>query len=228
MSVCVYSPMLNEIRFAKAWCENVTKFADEIIVVDTGCTDGTIEVLESYGVKILYSPVKKAYEWDQAKIRQLPSEHTKCEWIFYQDADQLIGKDFISAIPELQRRKLPAIRFKTIYFWGDLNHHRVRCFRSWNDWRHFYPNGGRNYLYRRETVRWVSYPKQEYGCGAHQSWRGFGRWSQRICSYSNLLMYHYHYAFALKDNDLSRGESAGKIAHFTGIHPEEIKYILRG
>ena len=54
MKLCVYAICKNEIEYIQKWLESV-KEADEIIVVDTGSTDGTWEILQKSGVEYFNS-----------------------------------------------------------------------------------------------------------------------------------------------------------------------------
>jgi glycosyltransferase involved in cell wall biosynthesis len=47
MSLTVYAPCFNEIFYAKAWYENVRKLNPEIIIADTGSTDGSLEFFQN-------------------------------------------------------------------------------------------------------------------------------------------------------------------------------------
>lgn len=64
-------------------CEHV---ADEIIVVDTGCTDNTIKIAKSLGAIIVDSP------WDNnfSKARNAGADRATGEWILYLDADEML------------------------------------------------------------------------------------------------------------------------------------------
>ena len=62
---------------------SVKDVVDEIIIVDTGSTDNTIEIAKSFGAKVYY------YEWndDFASARNEALKHATCEWILSMDAD---------------------------------------------------------------------------------------------------------------------------------------------
>ena len=46
--VCVYAICKNEAKFARRWMDSMSE-ADDIVVLDTGSTDGTPELLRSLG-----------------------------------------------------------------------------------------------------------------------------------------------------------------------------------
>ena len=46
--VCVYAICKNEAKFARRWMDSMSE-ADHIVVLDTGSTDGTPQLLRSLG-----------------------------------------------------------------------------------------------------------------------------------------------------------------------------------
>ena len=50
MKLCVYAICKNEISNIERWLASVNE-ADDIIVLDTGSTDGTYELLQASGIK---------------------------------------------------------------------------------------------------------------------------------------------------------------------------------
>ena len=71
--------------------KSLKKLADEIIVVDTGSTDETIEILTNYSMNdtsiSLYS-----FEWcdDFSRARNFANSKASCDWIVSLDADERI------------------------------------------------------------------------------------------------------------------------------------------
>ena len=64
--------------------ESVKLAADEIIVVDTGSTDRTIEIAESYGARIIQTPWKD----DFSTPRNMAIDAATGDWIIFLDADE--------------------------------------------------------------------------------------------------------------------------------------------
>ena len=91
----------DEEEFLVDALRSVQGFADEIVVVDTGSTDRTVEIAESFGAKISH------YEWKQdfSDARNETIRRSTGEWIFVIDADErLVVK------PELIERFRAALR----------------------------------------------------------------------------------------------------------------------
>jgi len=65
------------------------KIVDEIVVVDTGSTDNTIEICKSYGANI----IKTEWKHDFSYVRNLCIQNSTKEWIIRLDADELVEPD---------------------------------------------------------------------------------------------------------------------------------------
>jgi tetratricopeptide (TPR) repeat protein len=64
----------------------VAEFVDELIVVDTGSTDRTVEIAESFGARVLH------HEWDGdfAAARNVGLDVATSDWLLYLDADEVL------------------------------------------------------------------------------------------------------------------------------------------
>jgi tetratricopeptide (TPR) repeat protein len=64
----------------------VAEFVDELIVVDTGSTDRTIAIAESFGARILH------HEWDGdfSAARNVGLDAATSDWLMYLDADEVL------------------------------------------------------------------------------------------------------------------------------------------
>ncbi|MEW5924422.1 MAG: tetratricopeptide repeat protein, partial [Candidatus Zixiibacteriota bacterium] len=86
----------NEEELLPTCLESIRNWVDEIIIVDTGSTDRTIEIARSYGARVFSQKWSK----DFSKHRNYSISKATCDWIFIIDADEeFIGDD----LPELRR-----------------------------------------------------------------------------------------------------------------------------
>lgn len=98
ISACLIAK--NEALTLPKCLESLQGVADEIILVDTGSTDSTIEIAESFGCKVFH------YEWtnDFAAARNVALRHAQGEFMLTIDADEFIEethkqkiRDFLAA-----------------------------------------------------------------------------------------------------------------------------------
>lgn len=105
ISAC--SIMKNEMRHIEQWLRNVRIFADEIIVADTGSTDGIREYLQQQtDVRLI------EYEWDNdfSRARNTAWAEAVGKWVTFLDADETFYH------PENVRHWLEIVEEKADYF----------------------------------------------------------------------------------------------------------------
>lgn len=100
-SVTVYSLSFNEARQIRAVLESV-KWADELILVDSFSTDGTVEIAHEYGARIISEKF-----CGFGKLRNLALDAATHDWILSIDADERCTPELAEEI----RRELAAPRF---------------------------------------------------------------------------------------------------------------------
>ncbi len=85
-------------------CLKSLSWADEIIVVDNGSKDRTVEFARQFTSKI-YTTSFKSF----AKKREVGQKKAKFDWLFYLDADERIGEELKKEIRKaVKREKLAA------------------------------------------------------------------------------------------------------------------------
>ena len=102
-SISACAIMKNEISHVEAWLNNVRVFAQEIIVVDTGSTDGTNEFLvKQFDVKLI------SYEWqhDFAQAKNVALQEATGDWLVFTDADECYyhPKNIIEYLEQLDKQ----------------------------------------------------------------------------------------------------------------------------
>jgi glycosyltransferase involved in cell wall biosynthesis len=93
VSLCMI--VKNEEENLRRCLDSVRDSVDEIIVVDTGSTDRSVEIAESYGARVFYHP----WEGSFSKARNYSLKYATCDWILILDADE-----------ELKREDSPRLR----------------------------------------------------------------------------------------------------------------------
>ena len=79
----------NNAEDLKISLQSLCDSVDEIVVVDTGSTDSTVEVAESFNAKIFYR------EWDNdfSAPRNLAISHASGDWIIFLDSDEYFSDE---------------------------------------------------------------------------------------------------------------------------------------
>jgi len=83
----------NEERGVGDVLEAVRPIADEIIFVDSGSTDRTVEIAQKYGVRLYHQ------QWlGYGAQKNLAINYAVCEWILSLDADEVMTPELVSEI----------------------------------------------------------------------------------------------------------------------------------
>ena len=111
---------------------------DEIVVVDTGSTDRTVEIAESLGARVLH------HDWDGdfSGARNVSFAAATGDWVMYLDADEVLVADDVERLRALTGRTWREAFFLTeINHTGDLEdgtaitHDAMRLFRNRPEYR---------------------------------------------------------------------------------------------
>ncbi len=96
LSVCMI--VKDEAERLPRALESVRRIADEIVVVDTGSSDDTVSVAESFGAKV----IRSKWEDDFSQARNVSLSNAQGGWILCLDADEYVP-------PEAEAKILAAI-----------------------------------------------------------------------------------------------------------------------
>ncbi len=123
----------DEEKNIKRAIESVRKIANEVVVLDSGSTDKTVEIAKSLGAKVFFHP------WDSyPKQRNRGIELCSEDWIFILDADEEVSEDLKNSITEAifsGKSEVYMVSRKTYYLGRFLEHTwypewRVRLFKK--------------------------------------------------------------------------------------------------
>ncbi|MFZ5942990.1 MAG: glycosyltransferase [Bacillota bacterium] len=92
LSICLI--VKNEEKVIKRCLESIKDVADEVIVVDTGCTDSTIQIAKEFQARVIAST------WcdDFSFVRNIGLKEAKGHWILVLDADEELCKEDTEAL----------------------------------------------------------------------------------------------------------------------------------
>ena len=85
--------------------DNAKQVTNEILIVDSGSTDKTIELAQARGAKVIY----RKWDDDFAAQRNFALEHIQTEWVLYLDADERMSVDLTSSIRKALKNPNKAI-----------------------------------------------------------------------------------------------------------------------
>lgn len=93
LSACVITK--NEEKNIKIWLQSIQQIVHEMIVIDTGSTDQTVELAQKAGAQVY------AYSWknDFADAKNFALSKAKGDWILFLDADEYFSEKTIQNVP---------------------------------------------------------------------------------------------------------------------------------
>jgi len=105
ISLCMITK--DEEEFLPRCLESVRGLVDEIVIVDTGSTDRTVDIAKHYGAAVFHHP----WENDYSRHRNQSIEYATGEWILIMDADEVIAARDLDRIRQIVR-SVPADGFE--------------------------------------------------------------------------------------------------------------------
>lgn len=131
MSISICMIVKNEAEVLGRALDGWTSWADELLIVDTGSTDRTVELANAHGAKVLH------YEWvapgHKGEARNVGLDAARGDWIVVLDADEVIkdGARLREVIAQM-RPEIDGINVKFANVEGEkitLEWYQMRVFR---------------------------------------------------------------------------------------------------
>jgi glycosyltransferase involved in cell wall biosynthesis len=199
-------------------CLDSLSFCDEILVIDSGSTDGTLDIVKSKGARLI------EHEWSGMNgQKDFGRQHSQGEWVLNLDADEVVTPELREEILALIENDDPSIGAYRIPF---RNH-----FRQWWVRRCGYYPDPHVRLLRRDRARWdATFPAHDRVLvdGAIGDLRG------HIDHFSFDSMDHYlrksaGYADAFARDALAKGRRSGPLTILIHTVFRFFKaYVLKG
>lgn len=180
----------NEAGNIEKVLDSIRDISDDVVVYDSGSTDGTIGILKSYGVRLHQG------EWmGFGKTKQFAIGLAKHDWILSIDADESPDEKLANELKQLEpgdERTVYDIRFKNY-----LGEKHLR----WGEW------GSDTHirLFNRRLVNWNEAPVHEslvmpegikvlklQGSIIHRTMKDTAEYSQKMVSYALLNAEKYY------------------------------------
>lgn len=129
LSLCMI--VKNEENCISRCLNSVKDVVDEMIIVDTGSTDRTVEICSKFGAKVLNFPWNGSF----ADARNYGIDRATGDWILWLDADEELDPDDVTQIKKhLLQDEFDILTLRLINFYGDIAdmdkvseiaHHRI-------------------------------------------------------------------------------------------------------
>ncbi|MCR4319294.1 MAG: tetratricopeptide repeat protein, partial [Candidatus Brocadiaceae bacterium] len=118
----------NEEKFLAQCLKSIKDTVDEIIIVDTGSTDKTVEIAQSFGAKVYHHPWRNSF----SEARNHSLSYATCDWILQIDADEALEQTDIPLLHKLIQTDSYNAIYVAIYSelpGGQSKHYYSRVFR---------------------------------------------------------------------------------------------------
>jgi glycosyltransferase involved in cell wall biosynthesis len=177
----------NEVANLKR-CIGSLQWCEEVVVLDSGSTDGTTQLAESLGAKVFQHIQPPPFKISEQRNWALENCNLKGEWVLFLDADEVIPPNLATEIQSVcfvNEQKYNAFEISARYlFWGKWLK-LTQGYPNWHPrllklgevrftggvWEHFVPG---------TKVGKISVPYDHYANS-----KGFGDWLERHDRYSS-------------------------------------------
>lgn len=130
-TLAVVAISFNEEVDLPGFLEHLIEWVDEIVIVDSGSTDKTIEIINnsSFGIKLTKTTLEKAGGY--ASLRNLGVEVCNSDWVINMDIDERITENLKTEIlTAINEDKYNAFKYRRLNYFL----HRPMKAGGWNSW----------------------------------------------------------------------------------------------
>jgi len=117
---------------------SIVDAVDEIVVVDTGSSDATVEIARSFGARV----IEREWTGSFAEARNVSFDAASGDWVMYLDADEMLVREDVTLLRSLTGRTWrEAFYLYQTHYTGDeedgtaVTHNALRVFRNRREYR---------------------------------------------------------------------------------------------
>lgn len=100
MKITLYAICRNEEQNVEKFLKNAEKF-DDVVVVDTGSTDNTVQLLKDAGIKVFNYEVSRE-EFDFSEARNLALSYVETDWAFSLDFNEDVDEFYPEGLDPIE------------------------------------------------------------------------------------------------------------------------------
>lgn len=129
MKVIALLPFKNEEQMLPSFLSNILPAVDEVVAIDDGSTDSSVEILKAAGVHVYKNDIEVKSGWAELGIREkllkLGREHGGTHFAVM-DADETFTGQFPTVCRKICERLEPGqkIRMQWLAMWKSVDHYR--------------------------------------------------------------------------------------------------------
>ena len=163
--------------------ENAKKCTDEVIIIDSGSTDRTVELAEEAGAKVSF----RAWDDDFSAQRNFALGETCADWVLYLDADERLNDKMIADVKRILSSGVMDHQYvmvrKNVAFGTKFNHGALG------------PDQVTR-MFPREKVKWMNKVHEHPDCNLpkktlrghieHHTYENFQHWEEKCTKYTTI------------------------------------------
>ena len=144
--------------------KSIYKYADEIVILDSGSTDKTLEIARKYTDKILFRP----FDGNFGEQKNYGMKNCTGEWIFILDSDEFVGENFSNCFSYLNG-VYRSLALPRCHIFDIKKHQQLLTYTHYYDWQtRFIKNDGTIvYGDNRVHENLQNYRRRLHCCEAH-------------------------------------------------------------